>query len=110
MSFLDLLTQTATIKECTESNIGGISKKVWADKYTALPARLTANRGTVKVGTENLEKYVRGEFTLYLGAGNDISEKMRAEINGDEYEISFVAEINGKDSAHHMELQLNHLN
>lgn len=109
MSFLNLLTQTATIKECTESNIGGIVKKVWTDKYTALPARLTANRGTTKVGLENLEKYVRGEFTLYLEAGREITEKMKAEINGDEYEIAFVAEINGKDTAHHMELQLNHI-
>ncbi|QQS59455.1 hypothetical protein IPN35_01010 [Candidatus Peregrinibacteria bacterium] len=108
MAFQGLLTQTATIKECTESNVGGVVKKVWTDKYSNLLARLSANRGTVKVGTENIEKYVRGEFTLYLEQGSEITEKMRAVIDGKEYEIAFVAEVNGKDSVHHLELQLNH--
>lgn len=108
MAFQGLLTQTATIKECSESNVGGVVKKVWTDKYSNLPARLSANRGTLKVGLENIEKYVRGEFTLYLEQGSEITEKMRAEIDGKVYEIAFVAEINGKDSVHHLELQLNH--
>jgi len=108
MSFIDLLTQTATIKEHSESNVGGVVKKVWTDKYTALPARLKANRGAEKVGAENLEKYVRGEFTLYLEAGVEITEKMRATVDGKDYEITFVAAVSDKDSVHHLELQLNH--
>lgn len=108
MAFKDLLTQMATIKEHSESNIGGVVKKVWADKYTALPARLKVNRGAEKVGAENLEKYVRGEFTLYLEAGVEITEKMQAVIEEKEYEITFVAAVNDKDSIHHLELQLNH--
>jgi len=51
---------------------------------------------------------VRGEFTLYLEAGVEITEKMRATIDGKEYEITFVAAVNDKDSVHHLELQLNH--
>ena len=108
MAFKDLLTQTASITECSENNVGGVVKKVWADKYTALPARLKANRGAEKVGAENLEKYVRGEFTLYLEEGVEITEKMRATIDGKDYEITFVAAVNDKDSVHHLELQLNH--
>lgn len=107
MAFKDLLTQSATIKEHTESNVGGVVKKVWTVKYADLPARLKANRGTEKVGVENLEKYVRGEFTLYLEAGVDITEKMRAEIYSKEYEITFVSAVRDKDSIHHLELQLN---
>ena len=108
MAFKDLLAQTATIKEHSESNVGGVVKKVWTDKYTDLPARLKANRGAEKVGAENLEKYVRGEFTLYLEAGVEITEKMRAMVDGKEYEITFVAAVSDKDSVHHLELQLNH--
>jgi hypothetical protein len=107
MAFKDLLTESATIKEATEENIGGIAKKVWVVKYAGLPARLKANRGVEKVGTENLEKYVRGEYTLYLETGVEITEKMRAEIDGHAYEIAFVSEVRGQSSAHHLELQLN---
>ena len=60
MPFLDLLTQTATIKEYSETNVGGVIKKVWTDKHIDLPARLKSNRGTEKVFAENREKYVRG--------------------------------------------------
>ena len=107
MAFKDLLTQSATIKEHTENNVGGVVKKVWAVKYANLPARLKANRGTEKVGAENFEKYVRGEFTLYLEAGVEVTEKMRAEVYGKEYEITFVSAVRDKDSIHHLELQLN---
>ncbi len=107
MTFTNLLTQTAAIKEHTESNIGGVVKKEWTVKYSDLPARLKANKGTEKFGTENLEKYVRGEFTLYLEAGFQITEKMKAVIENTEYDILFVAKVNGKDSVHHIELQLN---
>lgn len=108
MAFKDLLTQSATIKERTESNVGGVAKKVWSEKYASLPARLKGNRGTEKVGAENLEKYVRGEFTLYLEAGVTVTEKMRAVVDGKEYEIAFVSAVRDKNSVHHIELQLNH--
>ena len=107
MAYKDLLTQSATIKEHTESNVGGVVKKVWAVKYANLPARFKANRGIEKVGTENFEKYVRGEFTLYLETGVEITEKMRAEIDGREYEIAFISAVRDKNSVHHLELQLN---
>ena len=80
---------------------------MWTVKYADLPARLKANRGTEKVGVENLEKYIRGEFTLYLEAGVEITEKMRAEVYGKDYEITFVSAVRDKDSIHHLELQLN---
>ena len=79
---------------------------MWTVKYADLPARLKANRGTEKVGVENLEKYIRGEFTLYLEAGVEITEKMRAEVYGKDYEITFVSAVRDKDSIHHLELQL----
>lgn len=106
--FSNLLTQSGTIKEATEENVGGVVKKVWMVKYSNLSARLKANRGTEKVGAENLEKYVRGEFTLYLEAGVEVTEKMRAVVDGKEYEIAFVSAVRDKNSVHHLELQLNH--
>ena len=108
MSFQNLLTQLVTIKECIENNVGGVAKKVWTEKYTNLPARLKANRGTEKVGAENFEKYIRGEFTLYLEAGVEVTEKMRAVVDEKEYEIAFVSAVRDKNSVHHIELQLNH--
>jgi len=106
MSFFDLLTQTATIQEQHASNVGGVVQKTWTDKLTA-SARLVDNNGSMRKGSETLEKYTRGDYTLFLGFTSDITEKMRAVIDGDVYEIAFVAKVMGKQNYDHLELQLN---
>ena len=107
MSFWDLLIQSATIQEPQEMNSGGVVQRSWIDRYNNIPARLVANRGSAKKGAENIERYVRGEFTLFLDFYPDITEKMKAIIEGQEYEIVFVAKVLGKYFYNHLELQLN---
>jgi head-tail adaptor len=106
MSFFDLLTQTATIQEQHTSNVGGVVQKTWTDKLTT-PARLVANSGSMRKGAEDLEKYTRGDYTLFLSFQPDITEKMRVTVDGDHYEIAFVAKVMGKQNYDHLELQLN---
>lgn len=106
MPFADLLTQTAVIQEQHATNVGGVVQKNWSDLIT-VPARLEDNVGRMRKGNENLEKYVIGEFTLYVGFYPDITEKMRVVMNGQNYQIAFVAKIMGRDSYDHLELQLN---
>ncbi len=106
MSFWDLLTQSVTIQEQHTTNVGGVVQKNWVQKYTT-PARLVANSGSMRKGAEDLEKYTRGDFTLFLGFYPDITEKMRAVVNGETYEIAFVSKVMGKQEYDHLELQLN---
>ena len=106
MAFSDLLTQTAVIQGQHTSNVGGVVQKTWTDLYTT-PARLMANSGSMRKGNETLEKYTRGDFTLFLGFYPDITEKMRAVVDGLIYEIVFVAKVMGKQEYDHLELQLN---
>ena len=105
MSFFELLTQSATIQEHNTVNVGGVVQKTWTDKLTA-PARLVANGGNMRKGAETIEKYTRGDYTLFLGFHPDITEKMRAVVDGESYEIAFVAKVMGKQSYDHLELQL----
>lgn len=109
MSFHDFLTQTATIQNATESNIGGIPKKAWADLHTGVPARLVANRGSTKTATEHLERSVRGEYTLFLLPTEGLDNTMRVRMDEKIYEITFVAPIRRTAELHHLELQLNRL-
>lgn len=106
MSFLDLLTQSVTIQEQQMTNVGGVVQKNWIQKYN-VPARLVANSGSMRKGAEDLEKYTRGDSTLFLGFYPDITEKMRAVIDGQIYEIAFVSKVMGRQSYDHLELQLN---
>lgn len=106
MSFFELLTQSVTIQEQHSSNVGGVAQKTWTDKLTA-PARLVANGGSMRKGAETIEKYTRGDYTLFLGIYPDITEKMRAVVDGEVYEIAFVAKVMGKQNYDHLELQLN---
>ena len=106
MPLADLLTQSAVIQEQNSSNVGGVVQKTWTDLLT-VPARLEDNGGRMRKGNENLEKYTLGDFTLYLGFYPDITEKMRAVIDGQIYQIVFVAKVMGRDSYDHLELQLN---
>lgn len=106
MSFFELLTQTATIQEQHTSNVGGVVQKTWTDRLSA-PARLVANGGSMRKGAETLEKYTRGDYTLFLSFYPEITEKMRVVIEGTMYEIVFVAKVVGKQSYDHLELQLN---
>ena len=108
MAFIDFLTQTATIQEYVESNVGGVSKKTWSDKYLDIPARLSVNRGGMKSGAEGIEKYTKAEFTLYLEpAYSNITERMKAIVDAEEYEIVLVAKVRAKSAVNHLELQLN---
>jgi head-tail adaptor len=104
--FQDLLTQSAAIQEHQTSNVGGVVQKTWVDKYT-VPARLEANGGNMRKGAEDLEKYTRGDFTLFLNFYPDITEKMRVQMDGEIYEIVFVAKVMGRQNYEHLELQLN---
>ena len=81
-------------------------QKTWTDKLTA-PARLVANGGSMRKGAETIEKYSRGDYTLFLGIYPDITEKMRVVVDGEVYEIAFVAKVMGKQNYDHLELQLN---
>jgi hypothetical protein len=107
MAFSDFLTQTATIQEYTETNQGGVSKKTWSDKYTDIPARLSVNRGSMKSGAEGIEKYTNAEFTLYLQPNYGITERMKAVVDGEEYDIILVSKVRAKSEVNHLELQLN---
>lgn len=104
--FQDLLTQSATIQEQQTSNVGGVVHKTWNNKYTT-PARLVANGGSMRKGAEDLEKYTRGDFTLFLSFYPDITEKMRVQMEDEVYEIVFVAKVMGRQNYEHLELQLN---
>lgn len=107
MAFLDFLTQTATIQQYVETNEGGVPKKTWSDKYTDIPARLSVNRGGMKSGAEGIEKYTKAEFTLYLQPSYEVTERMKAVVDGEEYEIVLVAKVRAKSSVNHLEMQLN---
>ena len=104
--FQDLLTQSATIEEQQTSNVGGMVQKSWSNKYT-MSARLVDNSGSMRRGAEDLEKYTRGDYTLFLNFYPDITEKMRAIVDGQTYEIVFVAKVMGRNNYDHLELQLN---
>lgn len=104
--FQDLLTQSATILEQQTSNVGGVVQKSWNNKYI-IAARLVDNSGSMRKGAEDLEKYTRGEYTLFLNFFPDITEKMRVMVDGQTYEIVFVAKVMGRNNYDHLELQLN---
>ena len=105
--FQDLLTQSATFEEAQTSNVGGVVQKNWILKYGNVPVRLVTNHGNAKHGAENLEKYTRADFTLFMSAFGNINEKMRVTIDGEKYEIVLVAKVHGRNGIDHLELQLN---
>lgn len=105
--FQELLTQSATFEEAQLNNVGGVVQKNWFMKYGYVPVRLVTNHGNARHGAENLEKYTRADFTLFMSPYGDINEKLRVRIDGAMYEIVLVAKVYGRNGLDHLELQLN---
>ena len=107
MTFATLLISSCTIRRYTDgaADAYGNTAKVWADHLTAEPCRLSYPKGRFQRQIQRGTEIVPVDTVLYID-DVDVTEHDQIIIDGNTWEILFVATLQDGTADHHLELSM----